>query len=393
MPARNRRIQRVQAETNRVMDSAFGNPQHRGITRRQRLGELRNQAARYAKHAPVQFAARQIVKHLSRAQTTFEGHSKITPIQSASVFYGGQNIRFGKAIREHFRKRRITARSMQLDSKRSPTSTVENRRIDALSRANAVVFAANGPASKLDGPVDRIVNSVERRYGKKSGTRLALMYGITPQAVREVLSLNSKRMHEFTRRTFQAVHGCKTIQVRSSSGTNMTFSITPRHRWVQDNAILSKNYWGNLPAGEVFTAPASANGNLVIDAVMNNVGDCHKTPITVQIRNGRAIPQTARCKNPRLLRKFLAQIHAEPNADRIGELGLGTNVAVTKLTGNDLVDEKHVGVHVAFGDPEGADTGATWTTAEGTHNDAILRKPSIFVDGRCIMRNGKSLLM
>ncbi|MDO8625296.1 MAG: aminopeptidase, partial [Candidatus Diapherotrites archaeon] len=346
---------------------------------------------RYRAHAPVQAAAYGIVKHMARSQTTGEYDAKShprgknTPIQTASVLLGKKNIRFGKAIAEQFRQRGARTRVLNLSARKYPDRVLEKS-----ARANAVFFTANDSDKHLERPAEIVVDSVEKRYKTKSGSRMALLYGMTPQAVREVLSQNTKRMRRFTQKTFDAVQGAKRIHVKTPAGTDLVFDLTPKHRWVQDNGVLSKNYWGNLPAGEVFTSPASVNGNLVIDGVMYGVGMLNKTPLTVKIVNGRVDPNSIRCQNPVFRERLLKIIKFDANASRIGELGLGTNVGVTKLTGNDLVDEKYVGVHVAVGDALSADTGATWTSEE--HRDAVLRKPTIFVDGRCIMRNGKSLL-
>jgi aminopeptidase len=80
----------------------------------------------------------------------------------------------------------------------------------------------------------------------------------------------------------------------------------------------------------------------------------------------------------------------DANASRVGELGIGTNNAIKKLTGGILFDEK-ARVHIAFGDGYGELTGIKGRESV-THNDALLTSPTVVVDGRVIMRNGKNLL-
>ncbi len=384
-----RPIKRISKKTEekRVLHSAFSNPRLRGISRTQRLTELQNQWARRIQHAPFQAAAYSTVKHLARQQTPSEGASSNTRVKTGAVIFGAPVNRFGNAVASEMKRRGLKTTKVVLNPK-NPAQAIPNA-LDA-SRRETVVFAANDSDNRFEKIADKVVESVEKRYGKSAGTRLVMMYGITPNAIRKVLNANRSRMYKFTKRTFEAVQHAATIRVTTQSGTDITFQLTPRHRWIQDNGVISKKYWGNLPAGEVFTAPKSASGTLVLDGVMNNVGTLTKTPLFVSIQNGRADYSSVRCKNESLRKRFLEQVQKDPNASRIGELGLGTNLAVTKITGNDLVDEKHVGVHIAFGDPEGADTHAKWES--DVHNDAILRKPTIFVDGRCIMVNGKSLL-
>ena len=73
--------------------------------------------------------------------------------------------------------------------------------------------------------------------------------------------------------------------------------------------------------------------------------------------------------------------------NRFGEFAIGTNVGLTQLIGNLLQDEKFPGVHLALGSPYPDKTGAEWDSK--AHNDGILRNPTIAVDGRVIMKDGK----
>jgi aminopeptidase len=55
----------------------------------------------------------------------------------------------------------------------------------------------------------------------------------------------------------------------------------------------------------------------------------------------------------------------------VGEFAIGTNIGVRDVIGNILQDEKIPGVHIAFGNPYGAHTGADWYSA--THIDVVGR--------------------
>ncbi|MBN1283312.1 MAG: aminopeptidase, partial [Proteobacteria bacterium] len=72
---------------------------------------------------------------------------------------------------------------------------------------------------------------------------------------------------------------------------------------------------------------------------------------------------------------------------RVGEFAIGTNVALTKLIGNLLQDEKFPGVHVALGSPYPDKTGASWESK--AHNDGVMRDPTVVVDGSTIMERGR----
>jgi leucyl aminopeptidase (aminopeptidase T) len=94
--------------------------------------------------------------------------------------------------------------------------------------------------------------------------------------------------------------------------------------------------------------------------------------------------------NKQLEDDFWRYCHTDENSDRVGEFAIGTNIAVRDVIGNILQDEKIPGIHIAFGNPYGAHTGADWFSA--THIDVVGRKFDVWIDGRQIMHAGAFLL-
>ena len=116
---------------------------------------------------------------------------------------------------------------------------------------------------------------------------------------------------------------------------------------------------------------------------------CGATPLTIRVEDSRL--REAHCAN-RDARKTSSGTTATPTriSDRVGEFAIGTNIGVHDVIGNILQDEKIPGIHIAFGNPYGAHTGADWYSA--THIDVVGRKFDIWIDGRQIMRGGAFLL-
>ena len=88
--------------------------------------------------------------------------------------------------------------------------------------------------------------------------------------------------------------------------------------------------------------------------------------------------------------EFWKYTHTDENSDRVGEFAIGTNLAVRDVIGNILQDEKIPGVHIAFGNPYGAHTGADWYSS--THIDVVGRKFDIWADERQIMSAGEFVI-
>jgi aminopeptidase len=110
--------------------------------------------------------------------------------------------------------------------------------------------------------------------------------------------------------------------------------------------------------------------------------------LTIQVKGNRLI--AAHSANKELKDDFWAYTHKDENSDRVGEFAIGTNIELKDVIGEILQDEKYPGVHIAFGNPYGAHTGAEWYSS--THIDVVGRKFDIWVDGEQIMRDGHFLI-
>src|SRR5438876_172965 len=148
-----------------------------------------------------------------------------------------------------------------------------------------------------------------------------------------------------------------------------------------------------MPGGEVFTTPGEVNGTFVIDGVVGDYlcakfGDLKTNPLTIQVKANRVI--AAHSANKELKDDFWAYTHTDENSNRVGEFAIGTNIELKDVIGEILQDEKYPGVHIAFGSPYGAHTGAQWYSS--THIDVVGRKFDIWVDDEQIMKHGKFLI-
>ena len=94
--------------------------------------------------------------------------------------------------------------------------------------------------------------------------------------------------------------------------------------------------------------------------------------------------------NKELENEFWEYTHTDENSDRVGEFAIGTNIGLTAVIGNILQDEKLPGIHMAFGNPYGAHTGAEWYSS--THIDVVGRNFDIWADDRQIMNHGSFLI-
>ena len=86
------------------------------------------------------------------------------------------------------------------------------------------------------------------------------------------------------------------------------------------------------------------------------------------------------------LNKMLTKVGEKAKA--VAEFGIGTNPKA-KISGLILEDEKVLGtIHVAFGNNISMDG----TNDVPIHIDCIIKSPSVFVDGKQIMADGKMIV-
>ncbi|MDD5147968.1 MAG: hypothetical protein PHH08_00715, partial [Candidatus ainarchaeum sp.] len=174
---------------------------------------------------PEGFAAYQVVKHLARTRSRGEtGYKTIRPVKTAGVFFDRANAKFSRAVMHEFQRRGLRAEAWKLTSRNGSgkLNPIEKRRIMRASNRHAVVFAANDPRNIHEEKANAVVEQAEKGHKRKKGTRLAMMYGLNPQATRGILTGRPNKVLAFTRKTFEAVRGSRRITVRALNGTNIS---------------------------------------------------------------------------------------------------------------------------------------------------------------------------
>jgi aminopeptidase len=216
------------------------------------------------------------------------------------------------------------------------------------------------------------------------------MIGIDRELMLDGMAVDYEEVYRVTRQVFEIVRQAERIEVATQLGTELTATFSKHRRWISSDARYhEQGRWGNLPEGEVFTAPMTVDGLLVGEEMGDHFAARYglfDEPVRIRVQQGRVrsveTPGNAALKAE--IEGYLAQ---STDSNRAGEFAIGTNVGLTRITGNFLQDEKFPGVHVAFGDPYGADTGADWSCQ--SHVDVLASRADVYVDGRQIMESGR----
>jgi leucyl aminopeptidase (aminopeptidase T) len=266
----------------------------------------------------------------------------------------------------------------------------------AIPKANVTFWATEsreGELSTLRGPFMRLALKYAR-HGH--------MPSIKERLMEEGMCSDYKQIAKLTEKLYDRVKGARKIDVKNSAGTKLRIELNPEWRWVKSDGIFhAKGRWGNLPDGELFTAVAESNGHLVIDELGDWFSDKYgcltkpeskaDTPVSFDVENSRVNLATLECANVLLKQELIEYLKTDKNSNRAGEFALPTNVELMSkpLIGNLLQDEK-ARVHHAFGNPYPEETGADWQST--THVDGLVKKCSVWVDGKKIMEDDKYLI-
>ncbi|MDP7243754.1 MAG: aminopeptidase [Flavobacteriales bacterium] len=229
-------------------------------------------------------------------------------------------------------------------------------------------------------------HTTARKNACDKGARIVTMPGITKSIINRTLDINYDKLKKMSRKIANTINKGKNVRVKTKLGTDISFSINGRKAFGEDSGLFTKKgSFGNLPTGEIFVAPVegTANGIFIVDASFAGIGKI-KRPLQVYVENGHAI--IFKGKGARKLEKVLDSVGKQ--ARNIAEFGIGTNEKAI-ITGNILEDEKVVGTcHIALGN----NAGFGGKVNVQLHLDGIIKKPTIWVDDKRVVYNGKLII-
>lgn len=231
-----------------------------------------------------------------------------------------------------------------------------------------------------------------RENACKAGARVASM----PMFVADMfypggpMAADYSEIDKETRKIAKIITKANEAKVSSPGGTDVTFSLKGRKGMVDAGIFVEKGAWGNLPSGEAYCTPVegTAEGNLVVEPnwypeLKENMTLIFKNGYVTDIIGGgkigdeyRGLLDFKKKEDPYISRRNLA------------ELGVGTNPNA-KRPDNILESEKIKGtVHLAIGD----NSHMGGKVSSDLHQDFIIPKPTLMLDGKVVMKDGKLLV-
>ena len=313
---------------------------------------------------------------------------RITPEEKVTLITDRETAEIGAALASELRHVGCRYHAFVLeDYAPRPLTTKPQAVLDDMESSEVSIFAAQAQMGELHTRM-QMTDVVNRRH-----MRHAHMVNITKEIMTHGMRADFIEVDRISQHVWQRAGAAHEIRATTPAGTDIVAIMNPAYKWVKTSGIISPLKWGNLPGGETFTTPGEVNGTFVVDGVVGDYlcaryGDLRATPLTLRIEKNRLVE--AHSSNAALEKEFWDYTHTDENSDLVGEFAIGTNIGCHDVIGNILQDEKIPGVHIAFGNPYGAHTGAEWYSA--THIDVVGRHFDIWIDGDKIMEHGNFLI-
>lgn len=232
-----------------------------------------------------------------------------------------------------------------------------------------------------------ITHTGPRHQATKGGVRVATIPEMSAEAFIRNISADRSQIENLNDILKEILEEAEMVKVTTQAGTDISFQMPGRKIKTSSGRFNTLGAWGNLPSGEVYAAPIEEEtmGRLVVDGTIAEVG-LITSPVTIEISDGVIEDIDGKGQPTMKFKKLMASLTDEGNI--LGEFGIGTNHKA-QLSGDIAEDEKVLGTcHFGFGN--NFSFGGSLTPA--SHIDCVILKPTIEVDGRIIMEEGKFTL-
>ena len=239
--------------------------------------------------------------------------------------------------------------------------------VGAAMRSSDVVFAATTRS---------LTHTEARKRACEADARVATLPSVTHEVMEGAMRADYAEVAENASVLLEELKAANEVRIETDAGTDLTLSIGDRD-WHPDDGICHEpGSVTNLPAGEVYVAPETGEGTLVIDGSLAGFGVLDE-PVRIEFEDGHATTVSHDG-----LREKMDDVG--DCGRNLAELGVGVNPAAT-LIGNVLQDEKVRGtVHVAVGDSSGFGGDVDCDL----HLDGVVKSPRLYADGERVETDG-----
>ncbi|MBN2570145.1 MAG: aminopeptidase [Deltaproteobacteria bacterium] len=256
------------------------------------------------------------------------------------------------------------------------------------SEPPSTIAAAMKAADVVFGTTTHAITHTQARLDAfAAGARFISLRGVTEDMmIKGAMTVDFQELRERTEQVAQKLTSAHEVSVTSAFGTDVTFSISGRTAFVLDGYFHEDYGFATLPPGEAPTCPVegTTEGVIAFDYSMDGIGRLSQ-PLKLTVKKGSVTSVSGGTEEVRFLEDLFERI---PFARNIAEFAIGTNPRA-RLIGNLGEDKKLYGtVHFAIGDNKSLGG----KVESNIHLDGLILKPSVYLDKKLLVDEGKILL-
>jgi len=254
------------------------------------------------------------------------------------------------------------------------------RPIAAAMKESDVVFAPTAWS---------LYHAPARREACEAGARVISMGTVDEEMLVAVADTPFLEMQPIIKKVTEFLQEASTAHMTTPGGSDVTFDLRGRSKYTDSAYGLCRR--GDKikcqapPCLEVNISPVedTTEGIFVVDASQAAIG-LVRDPITLRIEKGTIVKIEGR-EEARRLREYLENLK-DSNVYRVAELGIGMNPRA-RMRGHFVEDEAVYGTaHIGIGNNASSWGGKINAVA---HSDNITWWPTVKLDGKTIMKDGK----
>ncbi len=252
----------------------------------------------------------------------------------------------------------------------------------------ATIAAAMKVADVVFAPTTHAITHTRGRLeASKAGARVVILRGVDEDMmIKGGMTVDFQELRARTEKVAHVLSEGDEITVTSSAGTDVAFSVTDRKAFSIDGYFHEETGFAAMPPGEAPTCPVegTTNGTIVFDYSMDSLGRLSK-PLALKVKDGKVVSVDGERGEVHAMEQLFER---DQTARNIAEFAIGTNPNA-RLIGNLAEDKKLLGtVHFAIGDNESLGG----HVQSSVHLDGLMLKPTVIVDKRILVENGKILI-
>jgi leucyl aminopeptidase (aminopeptidase T) len=226
------------------------------------------------------------------------------------------------------------------------------------------------------------------REAMQRGARIANLRNFTEEMmVRGGITADYHQVRRVTERLARLLTEADEIRLTTPDGTDLTMRSAGRAAIAQSGFVTRSGQLSGLPDGEATLAPleGTTRGIVVAPYMADRLGQITE-PFRMEIVGGRITSVTGG-QQALALEDLLAQ-KDEAARNVASQFALGTNPACRVVPNTREVSKRLGTAHFAIGD----NISLGGTSKSSVHMDFVLLRPSVYLDGRCILQDGRYVI-